>query len=62
MRVVRDFKCTEGHVTKDKLVHSNVNFILCNICGNSAKRLISASSFKVNGDGAYDSGKFKGRS
>ena len=59
MKKLRDFKCQDGH-TLEKRVEDSTYFCLCH-CGKQAKRLISGCGFKVNGAGAFDSGKFRGK-
>lgn len=58
MLILYDFKCGEGHTT-EKLTLRDEPFVLCDVCGNTATRVISPVRCKLDGldpgfPGAYD--------
>ena len=58
---IYDFKCKECSAVTESIVKMGTTESKCRICGCDSVKQFSANAvgFKVNGAGAYDSGKFK---
>lgn len=58
MRLLRDFKCDEGHVN-ERFIDSEVNEVPCEKCNKTAIRVLNVGTILLDGTdpslpGAYD--------
>lgn len=47
MRLLRDFKCDDGHIT-ERFIDSGIESVLCG-CGKEAKRMLSCGTVMLDG-------------
>lgn len=58
MRVLRDFKCEDGHVT-ERFIDAGIDTVQCSKCQKEAARMLGYGSIMLDGTdpslpGAYD--------
>jgi len=48
MRLLRDFKCSDNHIT-ERFIDSGVESVICPICGKEAKKMLGYGTVMLDG-------------